>query len=181
MIYVVYFFIFGFVITVALGFFASWVDRKVTARVQYRVGPPLLQPWIDFVKLLGKELLIPAGCSKMTFLAAPAVGLSSVILVSTLLWLNNLRPDQTFLGNLIVVVYLLIIPSISIIMGGFASGNPYASLGASREMKLILSYELPFILALIVPVIKSGFSIRLGEILAFPARDGVTLGRFFRS
>ena len=49
--YMLYFFAYGVVLTGVLGLFASWVDRKVTARVQYRVGPPLLQPAIDLVKL----------------------------------------------------------------------------------------------------------------------------------
>ncbi|MFH1939572.1 MAG: complex I subunit 1 family protein [bacterium] len=172
MIYIFYFLFFGFLLTAIIGLLASWIDRKVTAKVQYRVGPPLLQPLIDIVKLLGKETLIPAGSSKITFLMAPVIGLASVILVSTLLWINNIYPAKSFLGDLIVVLYLLVIPSISIIMGGFASKNPLASLGASREMKLILSYELPFILAVLVAVIKSGFTFRLGEILAFQAQNG---------
>lgn len=172
MIYILYFIFFGFLLTAIIGLLASWIDRKVTAKVQYRVGPPLLQPLIDIVKLLGKETLIPAGSSKITFLMAPVIGLASVILVSTLLWINNIYPAKSFLGDLIVVLYLLVIPSISIIMGGFASRNPLASLGASREMKLILSYELPFILAVLVTVIKSGFTFRLGEILTFQAQNG---------
>lgn len=176
MIYIVYLLIYGFILTATIGLLASWIDRKVTARVQYRVGPPILQPLIDIVKLLGKETLVPSGASKTTFLMAPVVGLASVILVSTLLWLNNINPTRGFLGDLVVVLYLLTIPSISIIMGGFASRNPLASLGASREMKLILSYELPFVLAVLVPVIKSNFSIRLGEILGFQAQNGVFTG-----
>ena len=176
MIYLFFFLVFGFLATAVIGLLASWIDRKVTARVQYRVGPPLLQPVIDIVKLLGKETLVPRGSSKVTFLLAPVIGFASVILVSTLLWLNNIWIDKTFLGDLIVVVYLLAIPSISIIIGGFASRNPLASLGASREMKLILSYELPFILAILVSVIKSNFSLRLGEIVAFQAQNGVILG-----
>lgn len=176
MIYLVYFLVFGCLLTAVIGLLASWIDRKVTARIQYRVGPPLLQPLIDIVKLLGKENLVPAGASKVTFFMAPLVGLSSVILVSTLLWLNNINPGKTFIGDLIVVVYLLTIPSVSIIMGGFASRNPLASLGASREMKLILGYELPFILAILVPVIKSGLSIRLGDMLSVQMENGVFLG-----
>ena len=172
MIYIFYFLFFGFLLTAIIGLLASWIDRKVTAKVQYRVGPPLLQPLIDIVKLLGKETLIPAGSSKITFLMSPVIGLVSVILVSTLLWINNIYPAKSFLGDLIVVLYLLVIPSISIIMGGFASRNPLASLGASREMKLILSYELPFVLAILVTVIKSGFTFRLGEILTFQAQNG---------
>jgi len=172
MIYIFYFLFYGFFLTAIIGLLASWIDRKVTARIQYRVGPPLLQPLIDIVKLLGKETLIPAGSSKITFLMAPIIGLASVILVSTLLWINNINPAKSFLGDLIVVLYFLVIPSVSIIIGGFASRNPLASLGASREMKLVLSYELPFILAMLVTVIKSGFTFRLGEILAFQAQNG---------
>lgn len=172
MIYVLYLVVYGFLLTAVLGLVASWVDRKVTARVQYRVGPPLLQPAIDIVKLLGKETLIPTGASKITFLAAPVVGLASVIVVSALLWVNNIRTQETFLGDVIVVVYLLAIPSISIMIGGFASRNPLASLGASREMKLVLSYELPFVLAVLVPVIKCGFSLRLGEIINWQVQNG---------
>jgi NADH-quinone oxidoreductase subunit H len=172
MIYIFYFLFYGFFLTAIIGLLASWIDRKVTARIQYRVGPPLLQPLIDIVKLLGKETLIPAGSSKITFLMAPIIGLASVILVSTLLWINNINPAKSFLGDLIVVLYFLVIPSVSIIMGGFASRNPLASLGASREMKLVLSYELPFILAMLVTVIKSEFTFRLGEILAFQAQNG---------
>ena len=176
MTYIFYLLVYGFLLTAAIGLLASWIDRKVTARVQYRVGPPLLQPLIDIVKLLGKETLIPAGASKITFLIAPVIGLASVALVSTLLWINNINPENTFLGDLIVILYLLIIPPICIIMGGFASKNPLASLGASREMKLVLSYELPFVLAVLVCVIKSSFSIRLGEILSFQVQNGVIVG-----
>ena len=173
MIYVVYLLGFGFLLTAVIGLVASWIDRKVTARVQYRVGPPFLQPLIDIIKLMGKETVIPQGAARTTFLLAPVLGLSSVVAVSALLWVNDIWPASGFMGDLIVAVYLLTIPSISIIMGGFASANPLASLGASREMKMILAYELPFVLALMVPVIKSGYSIRLGEILASQAQNGV--------
>jgi len=176
MMIVFYLLVYGVLFTAAIGFFASWLDRKVTARVQYRVGPPFLQPLIDIVKLMGKETLIPAGSSKVYFLGAPVVGLAGVIVVATLLWVNNLEPEAGFLGDLIVALYLLIIPSLSIIMGGFASRNPLASIGASREMKLILSYELPFVLAVMVPVIKADFSIRLGEIIAAQIDKGVFVG-----
>ena len=94
--YLIVFSVFGFFVTAMAGLIASWFDRKVTARIQYRVGPPLLQPLIDLVKLSGKELLIPQTASRTTFLMAPVMGLSSVILVSTLLWMNDLHFGQTF-------------------------------------------------------------------------------------
>jgi NADH-quinone oxidoreductase subunit H len=171
-IYLFYLLVFGFFVTAVLGLLTSWLDRKLTARIQYRVGPPLLQPLTDILKLLGKETTIPAGGARLTFLLAPIVGLVSVMLVSTILWINTINPQQTFIGDVIVVIYLLLIPSISIAMGGFASANPLASLGASREIKLILSYELPFILAILVAVIQSDFSIRLGDILTAQAQNG---------
>ena len=155
----------GFLFTASWGTIFAWIDRKVTARIQWRVGPPFLQPLYDFVKLLGKEVLVPAGGARTLFLLAPLFALAAVTLASTLVWQANLWPEIGFVGDLIVVVYLLTIPSLSIILGGFASNNRVASVGASREMKMILSYELPFILALVVPIINAGGAIRLGEIL----------------
>ncbi len=171
---VFYFVVFpGFLFTAIIGLLASWIDRKVTARVQWRVGPPWWQNFADFIKLLGKETIVPQGSSRATFLLAPIFGMAAVTIVSTMLWLTMLNPASTFIGDLIVVLYLLNIPSIAVIIGGFASKNPLASLGASREMKLILSYEIPFLLICLVPVIQAGGTIRLGEILTHQINNGV--------
>ena len=173
MIYIIYLVVFGFLLTATMGLLASWFDRKLTARLQYRVGPPVLQPLYDILKLLNKETLIPVGANWITFLFAPLIGLASVMVVSAILWASNINPQHTFVGDLIVVIYLLLVPAIAIILGGFASGNPLASIGTSREIKMILSYELPFILAILVAVIQADFSIRLGDILAFQAQNGM--------
>ncbi len=162
----------GFLFTAAAGLLASWIDRKVTARVQWRVGPPWYQPFADIMKLLGKETIIPRTASRATFLMAPIIGLAAVTLVSTFLWTMNISPGTGFIGDFIVIIYLLSIPSVAIVIGGFASGNPIASLGASREMKLFLGFELPFVLAMLVPVLKSGGSIKIGELLLFQASNG---------
>lgn len=166
----------GFLFTAIVGLLASWVDRKVTARVQYRIGPPWYQPLADIIKLLAKETLIPAGASRILFLTAPLIGLAGVTLVSMLLWLTVLNPNVGFIGDIIVVLYLLTLPPLSLILGGFASGNPLASLGSSREMKMILSYELPFILALGVPIIKTGGALTIGGILSYQAANGIIVG-----
>lgn len=172
-----YFLIFpGFLFTAIIGLMASWIDRKVTARIQWRVGPPWYQNFVDIIKLLGKETIVPKDGSKAMFLLSPLFGMASVTLVSTFIWVTNIWPHQTFIGDLIVILYLLTIPAISVILGGFASANPLASLGASREMKLILSYELPFILAIAVPIIKTSGAIRIGDILQFQASNGVVVG-----
>lgn len=172
-----YFLIFpGFLFTSVAGLLASWVDRKVTAKIQWRVGPPWYQNFVDIIKLLGKETIVPKGGSKTMFLLSPLFGIASVTLVSTLIWIANIWPERTFVGDLIVVLYFLTIPAIGVILGGFASANPLASLGASREMKLVLSYELPFVLAIVIPIIKTGGAIRIGDILQFQAANGIVVG-----
>ena len=155
----------GIIFTAVAGCLASWIDRKVTARIQWRVGPPIFQPFFDIVKLLRKEISVPKGGARWTFLFSPLIAFASVSLVSTLLWRIIISPSTTYVGDLIVVIYLLTIPSLCIIISGAASANPLSSLGASREMKMILSFELPFILVLFVPVIRMGGTITLGNIL----------------
>lgn len=163
----------GFLFTVVIGLLASWLDRKLTARVQWRVGPRLLQPAYDIIKLFCKETIIPPG-NRIVFLSAPLFGMASIIIVSTLIWKTIFDPSSTFLGDIIVIFYLLTIPAVSLMIGGFSSNNPLASIGASREMKLMLSYELPFVLSLLVPIIKAE-SIRLGDIIGYQISNGIIL------
>ncbi len=154
----------GFLFAACVGLMAGWVDRKVTARIQWRVGPPWYQNFVDIAKLLGKETIVPEGAG-VTFLLSPYIGLLSVILVATILGAAIRVPMGSFIGDLIVVLYLLVIPAISLIIGASSSRNPLASIGASREMKLVLAYELPFILSVIAIILKSQGAIRIGEIL----------------
>ena len=159
----------GFIVAAVVGMFAHWFDRKLTARIQWRVGPPFFQPVWDFLKLLTKEVIVPEGASRFVFLAAPLFGLAAVTVVTAILIRTIIFPAQSFVGDLIVVMYLLTVPSQALILGAFASANPLASLGGSREMKQILAYELPFILAIIVVLIKAGGAIRIGEIIQYQA------------
>jgi len=170
----------GFIFTAAIGLVASWIDRKVTARVQWRVGPPWYQPFIDLVKLSIKEITVPRGASKLTFMLSPLVGLSAVILASTFIWLPNLNMEGAsgFTGDMIVVLYLLTMPAIALIIGASSSGNPLASLGVSREIKLLLAYELPFIIIFTVPIIKSGGLLRFEHLIAYQAINGPFVASF---
>ncbi|MBM3249697.1 MAG: NADH-quinone oxidoreductase subunit H [Candidatus Omnitrophica bacterium] len=161
----------GFIFSACVGLMAGWVDRKVTARLQWRIGPPWHQNFTDILKLLGKETIVPAG-TKATFLLAPFLGLGSLILAATILGLSVRNPLESFIGDLIVVVYLLTIPAISLIIGASSSQNPLASVGASREMKMILAYELPFILSIVAVIVKSSGAIELGQILNHQLNSG---------
>lgn len=154
----------GFLFSAVIGLLSSWIERKVTARIQWRVGPPWYQNFADLMKLTNKEVILPEGAA-LTFLLAPYLGLLSVVLVATILGMALSSPLESFVGDLIVVLYLLVIPAISVIIGASASRNPLASVGASREMKLVLGYELPFLLAVIVVIIKSAGAIQIGTII----------------
>ena len=155
----------GLVVTPVLGCVLQWIDRLVTARVQYRKGPPCFQPFADIAKLMGKETILPENARKTGFLLAPVLGFAAAALAGAILWNVNLNPGgDGFVGDLIVVFYLLTIPSLAIVVGGASSGNPHGAIGASREMKLILSYELPLILALMPAIIAANWSLSLNAI-----------------
>ena len=161
------FFIFpGFLFLSIAGGFCSWFDRKITARVHFRQGPPFLQPFYDFVKLLIKETTIPIGASAGIFFLAPIISLTAVVVAGMLIALPAFGISSGFSGDLLCIIYCLTVPAIFIIIGALSAGNPLSSIGASREMKLLISYELPFLLVLLSIVIKSGMSIKLSEIIA---------------
>jgi len=157
----------GFLFTAALGLFSSWLDRKLSARLQWRVGPPWYQPIADVVKLMNKETVVVEGSPRFTFLSAPFIGFAAVVVVATILWRASIQPGTGFVGDLIAVLYLLYIPSVAMIVGGSASRNPYAALGASREMKLMLAYEVSFLIAVFTLVIKNGGILSLGDMVAY--------------
>ncbi len=163
--YIFYYLIFpGFLFSAAVGLAAGWLDRKITARLQWRVGPPWYQNFIDVVKLLGKEIIVPEG-ARLTFLSAPYMGLIAAVLAATYLGRSIISPLDSFSGDLIVFFYILAIPAISLIIAASASRNPLASVGASREIKLLLAYELPFILAITAVIIRSNGALQIGSII----------------
>jgi NADH-quinone oxidoreductase subunit H len=155
---ILYFLVFpGLLFSAIVGAFLSWFDRKISARVQFRKGPPVLQPFYDFFKLLlVKETILPKHGSPVVFLLAPVFAVSGATMAGVFILLPLLNITTGFRGDLLVIFYLLTIPSFSYIIGALASGNPLASVGASREMKLILSYELTFLLIIAGIIMKCG-------------------------
>src|SRR3989338_3746288 len=114
----------GFLFSALAGLMACWIDRKLSARLQWRVGPPWNQNFYDILKLLGKETVFPAGAAKVTFLLAPYLGLLTVTLAAAILGCAMLPQPQGFGGDLVVMVYLLAIPAIASIIGASSSCNP---------------------------------------------------------
>jgi len=167
----------GLLFAGVIGGLLSWFDRKITAQVQFRKGPPLLQPFYDFLKLLlVKETILPARGATMTFLIAPVLGLFGATAAAAFILLPLFNINIGFEGDVMVIFYLLTIPSLTYILGALASGNPLASVGASREIKLIVSYELTFLLFFAAIILKADQAMRMSEIIEIQAQGTPFIG-----
>jgi len=138
-----------------------WVERKVVARFQDRLGPNRVGPWgifqpfADIVKLLIKEDITPAGANKVLFNMAPILSLMSVLLLWAVL---PLAPDIGMDLNvgLLYMIAAGALGTLAIILAGWASNNKYALVGAFRTVAQMVAYEIPMVIALLVPTIIAG-------------------------
>ena len=142
----------GFGILFGLTF--KGIDRKLAAHMQARVGPPIRQPFRDVAKLFTKENIIPENSISWLFSAMPILCLVSAVSVLLYTPIGGFEPVLSGYGDLIVVLYLLALPPVCLVIGGFASGSPYATVGAQREMVMMMSYEFPLAVAIISVVWK---------------------------
>ena len=164
----------GLLFVAIVGLLLAGIDRKVLARMQKRVGPPLIQPFYDFFKLMGKETIIPHAANRRVFLAAPVVGFVSLVVMMLFIPIFGFSPLSTN-ADLIILLYLLTIPAVALIVGGSASGSPYAGIGISREMVTMMAYELPLVIVLLTVARKVGGStlcFSLSEISLFQQAEG---------
>jgi NADH-quinone oxidoreductase subunit H len=152
----VYIFLFpGFLFLVMYALFFEFLDRKVTARMQNRVGPPLVQPFADVIKMLGKEVIDIDGVDRQVFDAAPVVALAAVMTAFLYLPVFGLSPFG-FQGDIILVLYLLTIPTVILFILGWLSRNIFSSIGGVRVITQMFIYEVPFFLALLTPALMAG-------------------------
>jgi formate hydrogenlyase subunit 4 len=137
------------ILGILIGLFYKGIDRKLAALMQSRVGPPIRQPFLDFFKLMVKENIVPENAIPWVFNGAPVLALVSSV---TILFYIPFASIPALLGNsgdLILIAYLLAVPAIALVVGGFSSGSTYASIGAQREMVMMMSYELPLVTTII--------------------------------
>jgi NADH-quinone oxidoreductase subunit H len=150
--------------------YVTLLERKFTARMQSRIGPyrvgphGLLQPIADALKLMMKEDVVPAMADRWVYNLAPLAFLLPCVLVfGTIPFAPGLGLADLNIG----LLFFLAVSALEIVglfMGGWGSNNKYALLSAMRAVNQIISYDLPFIFAALIPVVLSG-TLRLGAIV----------------
>lgn len=139
-----------------VGFLFKGLDRRVEARLQRRIGPPLIQPWLDAAKLLTKETLIPKTAVRSAFLLAPVFGFTGMAVCAAFIPIPGVFDGLFNMGDLLVIFYLLPIPAMALMLGGSASSSPFGAMGFSREMLLMLAYETPLLMILLAVAMLVG-------------------------
>ena len=155
----------GLLFAVPAAWFFLWVERKAVALMQDRVGPPFMQPFFDFVKLLGKSTPPRVGIAGALMKAWPLIAVSAAAGAVGLL--PVLPSSGGFEGDLILLLALLELPSMCIIAAGFSSRSIFGEIGSAREAALSVSYNIVFLLA-IVSIAASQHTFRLEALAALP-------------
>ena len=155
--------------------FCEWFDRKLYARMQNRIGPlhtgrsGILQPVADIIKLFAKEDIVPEKADKHMFSALPVFALAIICTAALYLpvWHYSEAPSFiSFPGDLIVVAYLLTLPTLIYFLAGWHSTNYFSAIGGVRVLTMLFGYEIPLLLALLSPAVLAG-SWRILEIATF--------------
>jgi NADH-quinone oxidoreductase subunit H len=149
---------FGF----GLVIFTIWLERKLYARIQDRLGPNRVGPWgifqtfPDMIKIFTKEYITPDGADKVVYNLAPIMVVSAVLLTWAVIPFAPTVFGTDVNVGILYIVAVGAIGTLGIIMAGWSSNNKYALIGAFRTVAQMVSYEVPMVLALLVPVVLGG-------------------------
>ncbi len=163
----------GLLFAVPAAWFFLWVERKAVALMQGRIGPPFMQPFFDFIKLLGKTTPPRCGVAGLLMRLWPLIAVSAAAGAVGLL--PVLPSSGGFEGDLILLLALLELPSMCIIAAGFSSRSIFGEIGSAREAVLSVSYNVVFLLA-IVSIAASQHTFRLEALAQLPASPLRMLG-----
>jgi NADH-quinone oxidoreductase subunit H len=139
----------GLLFVSVFGLMAEFFDRKLYARLQNRVGPPWFQTFADFIKLLGKEDIVPMQANLRMFNLAPLFALASVATVFLYIPLWKVESLFSFNGDIIMVLYLLTIPTLAFFIGGWYSTSLFARIGSVRAVTQLFAYEVPLFMSIL--------------------------------
>jgi formate hydrogenlyase subunit 4 len=163
----------GLLFAIPAAWLFLWGERKAIARMQRRIGPPLLQPLYDFVKLLGKRPPVRQGIEGVMLNLWPAIAVVSM--VGAIVLLPVLPGSGGFAGDVILLVALLEMPSVCLILAGFTSGSLFGEIGSTREAVLSVSNNLVFLSAIVmIAVVEHTF--RLANLAGPSTNPGHWLG-----
>jgi len=139
-----------------------WAERKIAARIQDRIGPNRVGPWglmqtfADMIKLVLKEDITPTAADRVLFNASPLVSFASVVLLWAVIPFTPFHFGVDLEIGALFFVAVASFGTLSVMIAGWASNNKYALLGAFRVVALLVSYEVPLVFALLVPVMFAG-------------------------
>src|SRR5512145_3543122 len=137
----------------AVGLFYEWIDHKLVARLQNRIGPRWFQPYADTLKSLLKEEITPEVVYKPLFTYLPIIALAGAMTAALYVPVMGLPPSFSFKGDLIVTFYLLSLLTLCIGIAGWNTNSHFSLIGATRALTQLFSYEAPFLLALLGPAL----------------------------
>lgn len=141
---------------ILIGMFYEWVDRKLVARFQNRVGPRWFQPFADMLKLFAKEQITPSVVNPILFFGLPIAAISGALTSALYVPLIGLAPVRSFPGDLIVTIYLLSLLTLCMGLAGWNTSSRFSLIGATRTLTQLFAYEAPFLLALLGPALAAG-------------------------
>ena len=154
----------GFTFILLLTLFCDWVERKFEARIQNRVGPMVagpagvLQPFADFIKLLTKEDIEPREAKRTVFTFAPLIAFTIMVFAMCFLPVDgsSVISSTGFNGDLIVILAFVTIANFLLFLSGWASCNPYGTIGSARVLTQFLGYDIPLFLIALTPAFIAG-------------------------
>ena len=147
------------IFAVGLVIITIWMERKLYARIQDRLGPNRVGPWgifqtfPDMVKIFTKEYITPQGADKFVYNLAPILSTSAVLLIWAVVPFASTVVGTELNVGLLYIVAVGALGALSIIMAGWSSNNKYSLLGAFRAVSQMVAYEVPMVLSLLIPVI----------------------------
>jgi len=156
----------GFVFLGILGMIFEYMDRILYARLQNRKGPPWFQPFADFIKLAAKEDIIPREADSVMFKLSPLLAAAATVAAVLYIPMWGTQALHSFTGDIVVIIYLLTIPTMSFFLAGWYSTSLYSMVGAVRTITQLFAYEVPLFLVILAPGILAR-TWSLSEMAAF--------------